>query len=238
MSGAKTSVVVLGGGVGGLSAAHELAERGFAVTVYERNDCFGGKARSLPVPNSATEGRRELPAEHGFRFFPGFYKHLPDTMRRIPYGSNPNGVADNLVIVKKWQIARAGDSELHFTVHSPRNRHDWVALMQALVDASELGIPVREAMFYARRLFMLLTSSDERRLAEYESIPWWDFIDAANKSDAYRKYFATGLTRTLVAMRAASPSPRRSRRCASSMRFASARGCPTSWTTAPTSTIS
>src|SRR4051794_41625024 len=78
-----TRVAVLGGGVAGLTPAHELAERGFAVTVYEARDRLGGKARSLPVPGSATDGRRDLPAEHGFRFFPGFYKHVPDTMRRI-----------------------------------------------------------------------------------------------------------------------------------------------------------
>ena len=28
----------------------------------------------------------------GFRFFPSFYKHLPDTMKRIPFGTNPQGV--------------------------------------------------------------------------------------------------------------------------------------------------
>ncbi len=72
-----TTVAVLGGGVGGLSAAHELAERGFAVTVYEARADFGGKARSMPVPGSGTGGRADLPAEHGFRFFPGFYRHLP-----------------------------------------------------------------------------------------------------------------------------------------------------------------
>jgi NADPH-dependent 2,4-dienoyl-CoA reductase/sulfur reductase-like enzyme len=49
------TVAVLGGGVGGLSAAHELAERGFDVTVYEARDTFGGKARSLPVPQSGKQ---------------------------------------------------------------------------------------------------------------------------------------------------------------------------------------
>jgi len=55
------SVAVLDGGVAGLSAAHELAERGYDVTVYEKKVMFGGKARSLSVPNTATGGRRDLP---------------------------------------------------------------------------------------------------------------------------------------------------------------------------------
>ena len=32
---AKQAVAIVGGGVGGLSAAHKLAERGSAVTAYE-----------------------------------------------------------------------------------------------------------------------------------------------------------------------------------------------------------
>jgi len=78
-------VAIFGGGVAGLSAAHELVERGFKVTVYEKNDVFGGKARSIPVPNTGVDGRKDLPGEHGFRFFPAFYKHIPDTMQRIPF---------------------------------------------------------------------------------------------------------------------------------------------------------
>ena len=68
----------------GLTAAHELAERGFKVTVYEPT-ALGGKARSIGVPGTASGGRRRLPGEHGFRFFPGFYHHVPDSMRRIPF---------------------------------------------------------------------------------------------------------------------------------------------------------
>ena len=85
------SVAVLGGGMAGLAAAHELVERGFQVTVFEPT-AWGGKARSIPVPGTGAGGRRDLPGEHGFRFFPGFYHHVPDSMRRTPFGSNANGV--------------------------------------------------------------------------------------------------------------------------------------------------
>src|SRR3712207_7613734 len=89
-----TRVAILGGGVAGLTAAHELAERGFEIVVLEAREIAGGKARSLPVPGSGTGGRADLPAEHGFRFFPDFYQHLPDTMRRIP--ARNGTVLDNL----------------------------------------------------------------------------------------------------------------------------------------------
>src|SRR5688572_30540516 len=90
------TVAVLGGGMAGLAAAHELVERGFEVTVYERN-ALGGKARSIPVAGTAKGDRKHLPGEHGFRFFPGFYHHVPDTMRRIPFPGNANGVWNNMV---------------------------------------------------------------------------------------------------------------------------------------------
>ena len=101
------TVAIFGGGVAGLSAAHELAERGFKVHVYERKPFVGGKARSIPVPDSASSGRLPLPGEHGFRFFPGFYKHVIDTMRRIPYGARGN-TADNLQVATRILLARAG----------------------------------------------------------------------------------------------------------------------------------
>src|ERR687892_2601801 len=100
--------IVLGGGVAGMSAAHELAERGFEVVVFEARAAAGGKARSFPFPGSATQGRSPLPGEHGFRFFPGFYRHLPDTMRRIPIAGQPGGVADNLVGATRVLLAQAG----------------------------------------------------------------------------------------------------------------------------------
>jgi len=101
----KPTVAVLGGGVGGLTAAHELALRGFDVTVYERR-AWGGKARSMSVPGTARGGRLPLPAEHGWREVFAGYQNLPDTMRRIPFGSDPAGVLGNLVDVPMLELAR------------------------------------------------------------------------------------------------------------------------------------
>src|SRR3990172_5410233 len=68
---AQKRVVIIGGGVAGMSAAHELAERGYAVEVFERNPQYvGGKARSVDVPGTnIRDPDRYLPGEHGFRFF-------------------------------------------------------------------------------------------------------------------------------------------------------------------------
>src|SRR5262245_56126895 len=111
-------VAILGGGVGGMTAAHELIERGFEVAVYEMRSAPGGKARSIDVPIPSTNGNKPLPGEHGFRFFPGFYKHIPDTMKRIPYGKKR--VFDNLVPTKHTLIARAGGKgDLQFPAQPP-----------------------------------------------------------------------------------------------------------------------
>lgn len=54
----KSTVLVFGGGVAGMSAAHELMRRGFQVTVLEATETAGGKARSTKVARTGTEGRR------------------------------------------------------------------------------------------------------------------------------------------------------------------------------------
>jgi len=204
------SVAILGGGVAGLSAAHELAERGFEVTVYEARPDLGGKARSMPVPGSGTGGRADLPAEHGFRFFPGFYRHLPDTMRRIPVAGRPDGVAGNLVGSTRVLMAQArGRNEVVGPARAPRSIEDLTALNRFLRDwALEVGIPLPEQIAFTERLLTLLTSCDERRFEQWERQSWWEFSGAQQRSEAYGKFLADGLTRSLVAARAREMSAR------------------------------
>jgi 15-cis-phytoene desaturase len=201
----QQTVAVLGGGVAGLSAAHELAERGFSVRVYERKPVWGGKARSIPVPGSARDGRRPLPGEHGFRFFPGFYKHVTDTMRRIPYGGNGN-TYDNLTVATRILLARSNQAEITWVARSPASLADFRVFLLELF--TPLGVPADELSYFVDRLLIVATSCTERRFAEFENIAWWDFIAAPKMSKAYQVYLGEGLTRSLVAMRAEESSTR------------------------------
>lgn len=203
-----TTVAILGGGVAGLSAAHELAERGFEVTVYEHRDVFGGKARSMPVPGSGTGGRADLPAEHGFRFFPGFYRHLPDTMNRIPYGNWT--VFHHLVNTTRVMIAQAnGGNEIIGPTATPSSFNDLeVALKFGWTIDTQLGIPQYELAEFYERLLMYLASCEERRLKQWEYMGWWEFVEAEGKSKAYQEFLAIGMTRTLVAAQAKEMSAR------------------------------
>jgi uncharacterized protein with NAD-binding domain and iron-sulfur cluster len=197
-SGTRHTAVVLGGGVGGLTAAHELAERGFDVTVIESSE-LGGRSRSIGVPGTGANGRRDLPGEHGFRYFPGFYHHLPDTMRRIPYPGNPDGVFGNLVPTNGVWFARNGGRDT-LTIAVPEQRTP-AALGRMLwqIRAAITAVPGHEGRVFARRLAIFLASCEERRLAEWEQAGWWDFVRAGRMSGEYRELLATGLTRHLAA---------------------------------------
>ncbi|WP_327678399.1 hydroxysqualene dehydroxylase [Streptomyces sp. NBC_00467] len=209
---AVQSVAVLGGGVAGLTAAHELAERGFRVTVYERR-ALGGKARSMDVPGSATGTRKPLPAEHGFRFIPGIYHNLPDTMRRIPFPGNPNGVWDNLVAPPEMSFTRTGREDLRIPLPWPGHKPADLTLdeirraLTALLDTA-LGIPPLETAYFVNRGLVFLTSCAERRDATWEATPWWDFIGAGRMSYDYQRVLAIGLTRNIVATKAEEASTR------------------------------
>lgn len=208
-------VVVLGGGVAGMTAAHELGERGYDVTVYEaRPDVAGGKARTQPVtelklhhrtgspPQPPSPQNEPLPGEHGFRFFPGFYKHVPDTMRRIPFPGNPDGVLGNLKSVELGVFAPRFREIFPTPVRFPRSLEEFKAGLRMPEELRQCGLTDEDFLFFMGKLFQFATSCRERRDQEYSRVSWWDFVDAARRSEAYQLYLATGITRNAVATQA------------------------------------
>jgi uncharacterized protein with NAD-binding domain and iron-sulfur cluster len=200
---ATKKVAILGGGVAGLTAAHELTRcGGFTVEVYERADTPGGKAKSNVKPGSGMNGLKDLPGEHGFRFFPGFYRHVPDTMRRIHFPGNANGVLDNLISAPLGGIAQEYKPLYTFPAHVPHTLNDWRQLFQSWFARAELGLQPGEAPYFISRLFDFMTTCTKRRFATLENKTWWNYTDADGHSLQYRKLLVCGLTRSLVAMRA------------------------------------
>ncbi|WP_205963501.1 hydroxysqualene dehydroxylase [Roseicella aquatilis] len=217
-------VVILGGGVAGLSAAHELLERGFEVEVFEKMPIPGGKARSIPVleglgnhddkadeikdlqatmaQDPAARSRLWLPGEHGFRFFPNFYRHITDTLARIPTATGT--VFDHLVETSEVLVASYDKRGVVLPSRFPESLAEVATALRAFLwsISPRNDIPYAEIEYFATCVWRILTSCEPRRLAEYEKIGWWEFVGAEEHSVAYQRLLAIGITRSLVAAKA------------------------------------
>ncbi|MDG3009052.1 NAD(P)-binding protein [Rhodococcus sp. D2-41] len=216
-------VAVFGGGMSGLVTAQELVERGFEVDVFESRPVMGGKARSFGVPGTATAGRGELPAEHGFRFFPGFYRNVPDSMRRIPFPGNPDGVLGNMRDIASLLDGDGfggaaslgpGRSLAGFLPLDrkamrpvdPGRLTDPAYLSEVVREGSTLlaSIPNRfplEMADFGRCVTAYVTSCEARRKTDWDRLSWWDFLDAAHKSTFFQDAVAKMTTMGLVAVK-------------------------------------
>jgi len=183
----------------------ELAERGFEVTVYERQH-WGGKVRSTEVPNTGVGGRQNLPLEHGFHFFPTFYRHLPATMSRIPT-SRGRSVADNLVPGSRELITRATAPPIVMPSRLPRTVGEWRTMISSLFQLGA-GVPEREIRFFMSRMLQFMAMCPERRDAQLDRISWWDFTGAQDRSREYQKLIGRIPSQLLLAVPAQRVSAR------------------------------
>jgi 15-cis-phytoene desaturase len=192
----RRTVAVLGGGVAGLTAAHELVERGFEVHVYEASPSVGGKAASQLVAGTAVGQRQELPGEHGFRFFPSFYEHVIDTMSRIPVDGGM--VVDRLRPSEQMAMAEGGDL-FQFARHPPRDPRDLRRLSDVIVDFfRETDVSEADMARFAAVMWRFMTSCDQRRLGELEGMSFWDYVEGNSYEPRFQKYIET--PRFMVAM--------------------------------------
>lgn len=212
----KKKVIIIGGGVAGMSAAHELIERNFEVEVYEKQQEYvGGKARSVNVPGTNTQHPdKYLPGEHGFRFFPGFYKHVTDTMKRTPlktknFKKGDPTCFDNLADTETIMITRDNKPNIVFPTNFLGSIKNIKSLYHLYKNRNTLmTLEPGESNLFKNKMLQLMGSCDERRQEKYEKISWSDYLEAKGKSKDYIDLFVVGVTRTLVAADAHKASTR------------------------------
>jgi uncharacterized protein with NAD-binding domain and iron-sulfur cluster len=202
----RQTVIVVGGGVAGLTVAHELAERNFQVRLYERQPQFGGKAASRRVRVQGED--RCFPAEHGFRFFPGWYRHVRETMTRIPIRGPRNraratehSVADHLVKTDSNILARYEREPIELLIYAPKNLMQATEVARFVQQLAAAGLPARDVAAFLRRIVDFVRTPQNRRETELDAVSWWDFVGVEGRSEAFRD-LVLGTTRTLLAAKA------------------------------------
>jgi isorenieratene synthase len=89
------SVAIVGAGLAGLAAASRLAQRGFAVTVFERNAYIGGKLGSWKT--TLPDGR-EIGMSHGFHAFFHHYYNLNQWLSELGIDRRFRNIGDYLIL--------------------------------------------------------------------------------------------------------------------------------------------
>lgn len=94
---APRRVAVIGAGLAGMGAAAKLGERGFTVTLFERNAYLGGKVGAW---KTTLPGGREIGLGHGFHAFFRHYYNLNEFFSRLGLDRRLRAMDDYLILTK------------------------------------------------------------------------------------------------------------------------------------------
>lgn len=186
---AKKKVVIFGGGVSGLTVAHECIEAGFEVHVYEKNSRCGGKAVGY-------YDQQGYPVEHGLRTYALGYFSLLDTLKRIPYDACKT-VFDNLVPCHETLYASIStaipDRAMPRSTAVPR----WKHLASFIKNMREWGISWGEILYFFWIPLTFLMSCEGRRKNLWQH----SFIDhyELNRCTQNFRTYLLGLVEVVVA---------------------------------------
>eukprot|EP00743_Colponemidia_sp_Colp-15_P002801 GILK01003031.1.p1 GENE.GILK01003031.1~~GILK01003031.1.p1 ORF type:complete len:599 (+),score=151.13 GILK01003031.1:265-1797(+) len=156
---------------------------------------------------SGKDGRPDLPGEHGFRFFPGFYQHIPDTMSRIPFKQGKT-VQDNMDHGDFLGMFAMDADAAMVPSHFPKFNGFFDYLKHVFSFLNVANLPKNEVEFFMNRLFIMGSSCEDRWTEEYETIPYWEFMRASELSNQTVRYLVQSATKFLLACKAEKASLR------------------------------
>lgn len=132
-----------------------------------------------------------VPGEHGYRFFPRYYRNLFHTMRRIPvYDARGEETAetcfDNLVPARCLNLVTGKGRVVRLGRGKPRSLHELRSTLGSF--RVTLGFSNRDLALFEVRIFRYLTSCRRRRIAEAEPKSWREYMGEKDFSPAFQRF--------------------------------------------------
>jgi len=171
------TTAVVGAGLAGLTASCLLAERGFRVTLFERNAYLGGKVGSWPV---RLEPGFDTHVEHGFHAFFRQYHNLRRFLAVL-------GVDRRLIPIEDYRIDTLERGSTTF--RGIRTTPLLNMLSMARSGVYRLGEVARNPN--SRHLLDLLAYDPERTFARHDNTSFREFADAIGLPPSLRIVFTT-----------------------------------------------
>jgi hypothetical protein len=129
-----------------------------------------------------------LPGEHGYRYFPAYYRHLFDVMKRTPI-LDPDGeetgrtTFSQLVTPPGVAISLAESRRIESIARRRfRSLKELRESLQVIVE--KVGIGGRDMQLYFLRMFVFMTACRERR-QEWGKLSWLEFLDGRAEHSAH-----------------------------------------------------
>lgn len=142
MSRTKKKVVVIGGGLGGMSAAISLAQRGYAVSLYEKNEHLGGKLNRLEQDGFGFDlGPSILTMPHIFeRLFAGSGKRMSEYVPIVRLAREWRSFfPDGTVVDLYGDLERMKRENLYLSQDDMKEYESFLQYAKGLYDMTEKG---------------------------------------------------------------------------------------------------